>query len=280
MPLDEQDALRVIRTALAEDVPAGDITSDAVIPEDTRFSGTLTAREPMVVAGIALARMTFAEVSAAIRFDARAADGDRIAEGAVLATVDGPARALLTAERTALNLMQHLSGIATLTRAYADAIQGTGCVLLDTRKTVPGLRRLAKFATACGGAQNHRMTLSDAILIKDNHIAVCGGVRAAVEKAKAADKGPVEVECDTLAQVREAVDAGAERILLDNMPPAILEEAVAIVGDKARTEASGGVTLKTIRAIAETGVDFVSVGRITQSAPAVDIGLDWTPTGG
>lgn len=275
MQLDHADALRVIRVALAEDVPAGDVTSEAVIPVATRFSGVLAARQPMVLAGLPLAQLTFGEVSAAIEWKAMAEDGDRVEAGAVLATVAGPARPLLKAERVALNLLQHLSGIATLTRAYADAIAGTACTLLDTRKTVPGLRKLAKYATACGGATNHRMSLSDAILIKDNHVAVCGGIRPAVLNAKNAGKGPVQVECDTLEQAAKAIEAGADSLLLDNMPPSMLREAVALVAGRAKTEASGGVTLETIRAIAESGVDFVSVGRITQSAPAVDIGLDW-----
>lgn len=273
--MDADDALRVIRVALGEDAPDGDVTSEAVIPANVQFSGVIVARQDMVVAGIDAAGMAFHAVAPNIAWTARVADGDPAAAGTVLAQVEGPARALLTAERVALNLLQHLSGIATLTRAYADAVAGTGCVLLDTRKTVPGLRKLAKFASRCGGAHNHRMGLSDAILIKDNHIAICGGVAAAVEKAKAADKGPVEVECDTLDQVRDAIDAGAARILLDNMAPDALRDAVALVAGRAETEASGGVTLDTIRAIAETGVGFVSVGRITQSAPAVDIGLDW-----
>ena len=185
-------------------------------------------------------------------------------------------RGLLTAERTALNLLQVLSGIATLTRLYAARIEGTGCTLLDTRKTIPGLRRLSKYATRCGGARNHRMGLYDGVLIKDNHIAVCGGVGAAVRRAKAAGRPNVEAECDTLEQVAEAVEAGADIVLLDNMAPDLLRQAVAIVAGRCKTEASGGVTLDTIRGIAETGVDFVSVGRITQSAPAVDIGLDWS----
>ena len=201
-----------------------------------------------------------------------------IPAGAILAEMDGPAGGLLTAERVALNLLQALSGIATLTRKYVDCIAGTNCTLLDTRKTIPGLRLLSKYATRCGGARNHRIGLYDGILIKDNHIAICGGITAAVTRAKAAKAQDikVEVECDTLVQVAEAVEAGADIVLLDNMNPDMLRLAVALVGGRCRTEASGGVNLDTIRAIAETGVDFVSVGRITQSAPAVDIGLDWS----
>lgn len=206
------------------------------------------------------------------------ADGDAATAGTVLAEIEGPASALLTAERTALNFLQLLSGIATLTREYVRRIAGTGCVLLDTRKTIPGLRSLSKYATRCGGAQNYRMGLFDAILIKDNHVAVCGSISEAVRRAKlGAQRLTVEVECDTLTQVAEAADAGVDCILLDNMTLDQLRESVAIVAGRAQTEASGGVTLETIGDIARTGVNFVSVGRITQSAPAVDIGLDWSP---
>lgn len=229
----------------------------------------------MVIAGLPVAGGVFALVEPASRFRALVKDGDQIPADTVIAEIEGPARGLLTAERTALNFLQLLSGIATATRAYADRIEGTDCILLDTRKTVPGLRRLSKYATRCGGAQNHRMGLFDSILIKDNHIAVCGSVAAAVGRAKASSSLPVEVECDTLEQVGDAVAAGADTILLDNMTPQMLARAVSMVGSLAKTEASGGVTLETIRAIAESGVDYVSVGRITQSAPAVDIGLDW-----
>ncbi len=265
---------RVIAAALAEDVGPGDLTSQCVIPEGLQFRGVMAAREPMVLAGLDIAATVFRRVVPHVRWTAYAADGAKVVGGTVLAEVSGPARGLLTAERTALNLLQHLSGIATLTRSYVERIAGTGCTLLDTRKTVPGLRHLAKYATRVGGARNHRMGLYDAILIKDNHIAVCGGVGEAVRRARAADV-PVEVECDELDQVGEAVAAGADIILLDNMAPAVLRQAVSLVAGRARLEASGGVNLDTIRAIAETGVDFVSVGRISQSAQAVDIGLDW-----
>jgi nicotinate-nucleotide pyrophosphorylase (carboxylating) len=189
----------------------------------------------------------------------------------------GSARALLTAERSALNTLQHLSGIATLTRRYVDAIAGTGAKLLDTRKTIPGLRVLEKYAALMGGAENHRMRLDDGVLIKDNHVAVCGGVAEAVRRAKGANAGfQVQVEVDRIDQIEPALAAGADRLLLDNMPPPVLREAVALVGRRVPLEASGGVNLETIRAIAETGVDYISVGRITQSAPAVDIGLDYS----
>ncbi|KAF0118428.1 MAG: nicotinate-nucleotide pyrophosphorylase (carboxylating) [Rhodospirillaceae bacterium] len=273
-PAEADAARQVIAAALAEDVGTGDLTSQTVIPAVVRFRGVMVARESMVVAGLPVASEVFRTVVPQALFTALAAEGGRVVAGTVLAELEGPAQGLLTAERTALNLLQHLSGIATTTRAYADRIAGTGAVLLDTRKTLPGLRLLAKYATRMGGARNHRLGLYDGVLIKDNHIAVCGGVAAAVHRARACAL-PVEVECDTLDQVRAAVRAGAEGVLLDNMSPALLRQAVALVAGRAKTEASGGVTLETIRILAETGVDFISVGRITHSAPAVDIGLDW-----
>ena len=274
LPPDAADIRRVIAAALAEDVGPGDVTSQTVIPAELRFRGVMAAREPLVGCGLDIASDVFRSVVPDAEWSARVTDGDLIGPGTILAEVAGPARGLLTAERVALNLLQHLSGIATLTRSYVETLAGTGCVLLDTRKTIPGLRQLAKYATRVGGARNHRMGLYDAILIKDNHIAVCGSVAEAVTRAKAAGV-PIEVECDTLDQVAEAVDSRADIILLDNMSPETLRQAVALVAGRAKLEASGGVTLETIRAIAETGVDFVSVGRITQSARAVDIGLDW-----
>ncbi len=267
---------RLIDIALAEDIGAGDVTSTAVIPADLVFRGAMVAREPMVVAGLPFAAEVFRKVVPAARFEPSAADGERLPAGAVLARLEGPAQGLLTAERTALNLLQHLSGIATLTRRYVDAIAGTGAQLLDTRKTIPGLRLAAKYATRMGGARNHRMGLYDGVLIKDNHIAVCGSLGEAVRRAKVVQGVKIEVECDTLQQVAEAVEAKADIILLDNMGPELLARAVKLIDGKAKSEASGGVTLESIRAIAESGVDFISVGRLTQSAPAVDIGLDWS----
>jgi len=266
---------RLVDRALAEDMGAGDVTSAAVIPEDAWLSAVAAAREPLVLAGIEAAEAVFRRLAPDCRIDARAADGDALAAGDVVAGIEGPARGLLSAERTALNLLQHLSGIATLTRRFVEAIAGTGAVLLDTRKTIPGLRAFAKYATAVGGAQNHRMGLYDGVLIKDNHIAVCGGIAQAVAKARAFTDLPVEVECDRIDQVRDAVGAGADMILLDNMDTGTLRRAVELVAGRAKLEASGGVTLETVRGIAETGVDFISVGRITQSAAAVDIGLDY-----
>lgn len=267
---------RIIDAALAEDIGAVDLTSEIVIPDGTRATFVLRTREEIVVAGLPVAEAVFRRRAPDCAFTPGAADGDRVARGTVLATVTGPARALLTAERTALNLLSHMSGIATLTRRYVDRIAGTRAQLIDTRKTTPGLRAIEKHATTLGGARNHRLDLAGGIMIKDNHISVCGGVAAAVARAKAAAPvlTKVEVECDRLDQVREAVEAGADMLLLDNMTTDMLREAVAIVAQRIPVEASGGVNLDTIRGIAETGVDFISVGRITQGAPAVDIGLD------
>lgn len=267
---------RIIDAALAEDIGAVDLTSEIVVPAGARARFVLRPREPIVLAGLAVAEAVFRRRAPDCGFTPAAADGDRVAAGAVIATVTGPARALLTAERTALNLLSHMSGIATLTRRYVDRIAGTRAQLIDTRKTTPGLRALEKHATVLGGARNHRLDLAGGIMIKDNHIAVCGSIAAAVARARAAAPvlTKIEVECDSLEQVREALAAGADMILLDNMSPAMLREAVAIVAGRIPLEASGGVTLETVRAIAETGVDFISVGRLTQGAPAADIGLD------
>lgn len=274
-PLTEAEIDAFIDAAFAEDIAAGDVTCETVIPADARLTATMNAREVMVLAGLPLTTPIFKRLDPDCIIDFLVKDGDKVAPGATIMKVEGKARALLSAERTALNIVQHLSGIATLTRAYVDRIRDTGAVLLDTRKTIPGLRKLGKYATAMGGAQNHRMGLFDAVMIKDNHIAVAGSVDAAVAGAKAAGRTDIQVECDTLEQVREALKAGANSLLLDNMPPAMLRQARAIVNGQIPCEASGGVNLDTIRAIAETGVDYISVGRLTQSAPAVDIGLDF-----
>ena len=268
----------VTRT-LAEDLgEGGDVTSAATIPDDARFTAEMNCREPIVIAGIAIAEAFFRRLDPDVEIETLVADGDKVERGTVLMRLSGRARAMLTAERSALNTLQHLSGIATLTRRYVEAIAGTGATLLDTRKTIPGLRALDKYAARMGGARNHRMRLDDGLLIKDNHVGVAGGVAEAVRRAKAANSGlQVQVEVDRIDQIEPALTAGAERLLLDNMPPPVLREAVALVAGRAPLEASGGVNLETIRAIAETGVDFISVGRITQSAPAVDIGLDYSP---
>ena len=267
-----------VRRTLAEDLgTGGDVTSDATIPADAHFVAEMNARQEIVVAGIEIAAAFFRALDPEVRVEELTEDGSRVAPGTVLMRLDGNARAMLTAERSALNTLQHLSGIATLTRTYVDAIAGTGAVLIDTRKTIPGLRALEKYAVRMGGAQNHRMRLDDGVLIKDNHVAVCGGVAEAVRSAKAANTGlAVQVEVDRIAQIEPALEAGADRLLLDNMDPAMLRQAVKLVDGRVPLEASGGVALETIRSIAETGVNFISVGRITQSAPAVDIGLDYS----
>ncbi|SDE51365.1 carboxylating nicotinate-nucleotide diphosphorylase [Kordiimonas lacus] len=274
-PLSQAEIDAFIDVAFAEDIATGDVTCETVIPADARLTATMNAREVMVLAGLPLTAPIFRRLDPECTIEFFAQDGDKIDPGTVIMKVEGKARAMLSAERTALNIVQHLSGIATLTRQYVDQIKGTGATLLDTRKTIPGLRKLGKYATAMGGAKNHRMGLFDAVMIKDNHIAVAGSVEKAVAGAKAAGRNDIQVECDTLEQVREAVSAGANSLLLDNMPPAMLRQARAIVDGAIPCEASGGVNLHTIRSIAETGVDYISVGRLTQSAPAVDIGLDF-----
>lgn len=265
-----------VAATLAEDLgEGGDITSAAVIPAEARFNGVMDSREAIVVAGLGLAEAFFRALDPDVRIEHRVRDGDRVAPGTDLLRIEGSARALLTAERSALNTVQHLSGIATMTRAYVDRIAGTGATLLDTRKTIPGLRALEKYATRMGGATNHRMGLWDAAMIKDNHVAVAGSVEAAVARAVAAGIQRIIVEVDTVEQIEPALAAGATHLLLDNMDPPTLRGAVTLVGGRVPTEASGGVRLDTIRAIAETGVTFISVGRLTQSAPAADIGLDF-----
>ena len=266
-----------VQRVLAEDLgTGGDVTSRATIGADAKFAAEMNCREPIVIAGMDIAIAFFRALAPGVRIERLASDGNRVEKGTVLLRLEGEARAMLTAERSALNTLQHLSGIATLTRRYVDAIDGTGATLLDTRKTVPGLRVLEKYAARMGGAQNHRMRLDDGLLIKDNHVGVCGGVAEAVRAAKAFGSGlPIQVEVDRLDQIEPALAAGADRLLLDNMKPETLREAVALVAGRVPLEASGGVNLDTVRGIAETGVDFISVGRITQSAPAVDIGLDY-----
>ena len=264
-----------IHSTLAEDLgDGGDITSAAVIPEEARFTGALVSRDAICVAGLPIAEAFFRHLDPQVRIEMLIEDGARVERGTALMRMEGRARAMLTAERSALNTLQHLSGIATLTRAYVDAIAGTGATLLDTRKTIPGLRVLEKYATRMGGATNHRMGLWDAAMIKDNHVAVAGGVAEAVARAKAAGVERIIVEVDRIDQIEPALAAGATWLLLDNMKPSVLRGAVTLVGGRVPTEASGGVRLETIREIASTGVTYISVGRLTQSAPAADIGLD------
>jgi len=266
----------IIDRALAEDIGFCDLTSELVIPAEARAELALNARQDVVVAGLDVAARVFRRRVPECRIELRVRDGERVKAGAAMGRVEGPARGLLAVERTALNFLQHLSGIATLTAQYAERVAGTRAVLIDTRKTTPGLRALEKHAAHLGGARNHRLRLDDGVLIKDNHISVCGSLTAAVERARAGAPvlTKIEVECDTLEQVREAIEAGADMILLDNMGLEDMRQAVALSGGRIPLEASGGVRLENIRAIAESGVDFISVGRITQSAPAVDIGLD------
>jgi len=274
-PLNDGEVTALLDQAFAEDVASGDVTCALVIGENENLTATMNAREDMVVVGTQLATATFKRLDVNAEITTHVSDGDKVTAGTPLMTISGKARALLTGERTALNIMQHLSGIATLTKAYVDQINHTEAKLLDTRKTIPGLRALAKYATLMGGSTNHRMGLFDAVMIKDNHLAVAGSVEKAVKAAKSTGRSDIQVECDTLEQVTAAVDAGANSLLLDNMSPATLCEALALVDGKIPCEASGGVTLDTIKKIAETGVNYISVGRLTQSAPAVDIGLDY-----
>ncbi len=265
-----------VRATLAEDLGAGgDITSMATIPADARFGGTMDSRDAIIVAGLPIAEVFFRALEPAMEIEILVEEGAKVAAGSDLMRLSGNARAMLTAERSALNTVQHLSGIATMTRHYVDALAGTGATLLDTRKTIPGLRVLEKYATRMGGATNHRMGLWDAAMIKDNHVAVAGSVEEAVRRAVAAGIERIIVEVDRIEQVEPALGAGATHLLLDNMTTDELRKCVALVDGKVPTEASGGVRLDTIRAIGETGVTYVSVGRLTQSAPAADIGLDF-----
>ena len=265
-----------VRATLAEDLGAGgDITSMATIPADARFGGTMDSRDAIIVAGLPIAEAFFRALEPAMEIEILVEEGAKVAAGSDLMRLSGNARAMLTAERSALNTVQHLSGIATMTRHYVDALAGTGATLLDTRKTIPGLRVLEKYATRMGGATNHRMGLWDAAMIKDNHVAVAGSVEEAVRRAVAAGIERIIVEVDRIEQVEPALSAGATHLLLDNMTTDELRKCIALVDGKVPTEASGGVQLDTIRAIGETGVTYVSVGRLTQSAPAADIGLDF-----
>lgn len=267
----------VVRAALVEDLGrAGDVTTDSIISRDAVATVQLVSREDGVVAGLACARLAWQTVDPRIRMEVHLPDGSRVAPGDVIATVSGPARGLLTGERVALNLLGHLSGVASATRRMADAIAHTGAAVADTRKTLPGLRALQKYAVRCGGGANHRFGLDDAVLIKDNHIAVAGGVRAAVEAARsnAGHLVKIEVEVDNLDQLAELLELGVDVVLLDNMAPEMLRQAVELVGGRMLTEASGRVTADTIVAIAESGVDLISSGALTHSVRVLDIGLD------
>ena len=274
--IDRLQVQEFVERALKEDIGFCDLTAELVIPDHLTADFAINARHAMTIAGIDIAAAVFKRYVPECKIELKVKDGARAAKGDVLARVSGPARGLLSAERTALNILQHLSGIATLTAQYVEQLAGTRAILLDTRKTTPGLRILEKHAAQVGGAKNHRLGLADGVMIKDNHIAVCGSIKAAVAKAR---KGipvltKIEVEADRLDQVAEALEGGADMILLDNMTLDMLREAVKMAAGRVPLEASGGVNLETIHGIAQTGVDYISVGRITQSAPAVDIGLD------
>lgn len=276
------DLDQFVRATLDEDLGAGlpggghDVTSESVIPAEARFTGVMDTRDAITVAGLPIAAAFFRALDPAMEVTILIEEGAQVPARTELMRLSGNARAMLTAERSALNTVQHLSGIATMTRTYVDAMQGKA-TLLDTRKTIPGLRHLEKYATRMGGAQNHRMGLWDAAMIKDNHVLVAGGVAEAVRRARSAGVQNVICEVDRIDQIEPALAAGASHLLLDNMDPATLRQAVDVIAGRVPSEASGGVRLDTIGAIAATGVTYVSVGRLTQSAPAADIGLDFTP---
>jgi nicotinate-nucleotide pyrophosphorylase (carboxylating) len=266
---------KLIEEALFEDIGPGDITSDAVIPEEASATAEIIAKQDMVVAGVLIARETFRKLDPWVQFTPLAHDGSSVKSGSIIAQVQGKTRALLAGERVALNLMQHLSGIATHTAKFVEVLKGSRAEILDTRKTLPGLRALEKYAVRMGGGRNHRFGLYDGILIKDNHIAAAGGIIKAMAgiRKKVQPLLKIEVEVKTLDEVREAMAAGATMLLLDNMPPNVMKQAVSIVGGRVLVEASGNVTLETVKAIAETGVDFISSGSLTHSAPAADISM-------
>jgi nicotinate-nucleotide pyrophosphorylase (carboxylating) len=274
--LDKAAVAAIVKAALAEDIGKGDVTSRATVPAKARMKLAMNARQDIVVCGMPIAKAVVLKLDPKAKFKIESPDGTRVKKGTRLALIEGNARALLTAERTALNIVQFLSGISTLTRQYADQVEGTGCVLLDIRKTIPGLRVLSKYATRVGGATNHRMRLDDGILIKDNHLTIGGGLEQVIRNAHKPNVPvkEVQVECDTLEQVAKALAAGADRILLDNMDTPTLKKAVELVKGRVPLEASGGITIENVREKALTGVTYVSTGKITQSAPGVDIGMD------
>jgi nicotinate-nucleotide pyrophosphorylase (carboxylating) len=274
MELSAEQIERVVQAALAEDVGAGDLTTDAIVPAQARCRALLVLEEPGIACGISVAAAVFRALDPSVRVEALVDEGVPVAEPpATLAELEGLARAVLTGERVALNLLGRLCGIATLTRRYADLVEGTGATVLDTRKTTPGLRALEKYAVRCGGGSNHRLGLDDAILLKENHLRIAGGIAPAVAAVRASGR-PVEVEAESLAEVREALAAGAERILLDNMTPEQVTDAVHLVAGRATLEASGGIALETVRSYAETGVDFISVGALTHAARSLHVSLE------
>jgi len=270
---------KMVRLALAEDLGAGDVTTRRLFPRAVRAKAVILAKQPAIIAGLHAARAVFQVVDPSLRFRAAVRDGARVEPGTIVATLTGDGRSILAGERVALNFLQHLSGVATLTRRFADAVQGTRAAILDTRKTIPGLRLLEKYAVRMGGGRNHRMDLSDGILIKDNHLALAGALQIAVRAAKhraGRTRLPVEVETTTIEEVREALEADADVILLDNMPVTRIKEALLLIGKRAKTEVSGGVHLHNVREIAATGVDAISIGALTHSAPAADLSLEIT----
>ena len=272
--LDEISAL--VDTALAEDIGRGDLTTKFSVPRFSKIDAIIVARENLILSGVPVVKAIFSRLEPDAVLDINKCDGSEISKNDIIIRIQGIAEGVLTAERTALNILQFLSGIATLTGRYVREIEGTKAVLLDTRKTIPGLRSFSKYAVRCGGAKNHRMRLDDGILIKDNHIYIAGGIAEAINSAKKSKTVnlPIQVECDNLQQVKIALETGVDSLLLDNMIPEKMRQAVTIVAGKIPIEASGGITLETIRTVAETGVDFISVGAITQRASSVDIGLD------
>lgn len=265
---------RIVQAALAEDVGEGDVTTEATVAPDTVATAEVILKELGVVCGLTVAEAVFRTLDPDLHFEPLARDGDVVDDPGVVALVKGPARAILTGERTALNFLARLSGVATLTRRYVEAVAGTGVAILDTRKTTPGLRALERHAVACGGGRNHRFGLDDGVLVKDNHLRAAGSIREAVDALRATTDLPIEIECDTLAQVSEALAVGAEAILLDNMALEELRAAVALARGRARLEASGGITLENVRTVAETGVDEISVGALTHSARSLDVSLE------
>ncbi len=278
MELTVDDLDRVVRAALAEDVGTGDRTTDGIVSRAARAEAELSIEEPGVVCGVLAARAVFQSLDPDVRVEALFDEGAVVAAAAPVASLEGPARAILTGERTALNLLGRLCGIATLTRRYVDRVAGTGVTILDTRKTTPGLRALEKYAVRCGGGENHRSGLDDAILVKENHLRLAGGIGPALAalRATANGSGPlsIEVEAETLLEVAEALEAGVERILLDNMSPDEIAAAVELTAGRAQLEASGGISLETVRAYAESGVDFISIGALTHSARSLDVSLE------
>ena len=264
----------IIKRALAEDIGQGDITSQLLIPENQQAEMAFVTREDLVVCGGFIPELVYEQLNAGVGVRIVASEGELVQKNTVLAVAKGSARALLAGERVALNIMQRMCGIATLTNKYVQVVSGTKAIILDTRKTMVNLRVMDKYAVTIGGGKNHRMRLDDMVMIKDNHIALCGGIKQAIEKARAGTKLPIIVECDTLEQLEGAIVALPDRILLDNMDNDMLRKAVALVDGKIPLEASGGISLETVREVAETGVEYISVGKITHSAPAADIGAD------